>query len=111
MNEEMLHLITHSQHVSTGKYACCDLRLSYSRKSLESAQHSQGKGQQRTVRSISQLEHIGADDGKQLDYCDECPALDSEPAEKAQVRHDTGPDGEDERPKLTPKCLVIELFT
>ena len=44
MNEEMLHLITHSQHVSTGKFVNGFIVCSYSWQGTEPAQHSQAEG-------------------------------------------------------------------
>jgi len=78
---------------------------SYSWQSPKSAEYSQVKSQQRLVRGIPQLaEHLRSHDGKQLIHRHKHLALNGESAKEAQVRHDTGLDGEDER-KLTPKCL------
>ena len=78
---------------------------SYSWKSPKPAEYAQIKSQQRLVWGIPQLaEHLRSHDGKQLIHRHKHLALNGEPAEEAQVRHDTGLDGEDER-KLTPKCL------
>ena len=44
MNEEMLHLITHSQHVSTGKYFSEFIVSSHAWQGTQPAQHSQAEG-------------------------------------------------------------------
>jgi len=41
MNEEMLHLITHSQHISSGKQHFSNIGISYPRKNSQFVEHCQ----------------------------------------------------------------------